>query len=210
MVKFNFSRELEKANKHAKLSCSKWNKCRFTRRIHRAAYRKMAEKYWHSADHQIKMELYLSGRHEINTYPWPYSDKGFANWPESDQSDDYTLISDQSGCVVKYATSYCAWKIYEATGEWPTKKSNVRLDAKNWIQFLAEAGYTKQVSGVSLRNGAHYVGIDPNRGEWGVVVWFEAIQGDRLEYSTYYNKQYYYGLGFAKDFEWVEISKSCV
>ncbi len=207
----NSTRKLAKANRHAKLSCAKWNKCRFGRRAHRAAYRKIAERYWQSDEHQRKVKLYLSGRHNINTYPWPYSDEEFANWEECDESDGYTLISDQSGCVVRYATSYCAWKIYETTGEWPMKKSNVRLDAKNWLQFLAEAGYTKQVDSTSLQNDLHYVGIDPSKGEWGVVVWFEGCQGDRVDYSTYYDKQYRYVVGMAaKDFKWIEICKSCV
>lgn len=99
------------ANFFAKKSCTKWNKNRFSRRISRKIYRKMADCYWYSHEGQAKVAMYKTGHHQINTYPWPYSDEEFAKWPEDDDSDNYTLISDQSGCVVKYATSYCAWKI---------------------------------------------------------------------------------------------------
>ena len=179
--------KIGKVNNWAKNSCTKWNKSRILRKINREKYRRAAEQYWEGPGRELS-EAYASGE-IIDTYPWPYSDPDFANWEEDDSLENYNLISDQSLCVVKYATSYCAWKIFEETGVWPQKKSKERLDACRWLQFLNEAGYHSTVSVPT--NGHRYVGINPNDGEWGVVVWFEKELGDGdILVSSYIDKSY--------------------
>ncbi|MBR3248482.1 hypothetical protein IKF89_00405 [Candidatus Saccharibacteria bacterium] len=186
---------IEQVNEWARLSCPKWNKNKLSRRHYRAKYRNAAKEYWESPEGQRITEFYKYDGYlgtGTNTYPWPYREPDFANWAEDGSDDGYNLISDQSGCVIKYATSYCAWKIFEATGTWPQKTSSERLDAKRWLQFLAEAGYAKVVNHPT--NNHHYVGINPDEGEWGIVVWFECDDIFTLKpnilVSSYINKKY--------------------
>ena len=204
---------IDRANYHAKKSCTRWNKGtpavlhRLSRKFHRWKYRKMAEWCWTmNPKHRKLMQRYKEGKKDIDTYPWPYFDPMFVNWDESDEPDDYSLISDQSGCVVKYATSYVAWKIFEETGKWPQKKSRIRMDAKNWETFLAEAGYTTMAIGGPF-NGHHYVGIKANEGEYGIVVWFESklFQTNLAFVSTYRNKKYCFEQVRIFDYKWVQI-----
>ena len=140
-----------------------------------------------------------------NTYPWPFSDEDFANWDEDDSPENYSLISDPSGCVVKYATSYCAWKIYEVTGTWPQRKTHIRMDAKNWQLFLGEAGYNEVVE-LPTAPG-RYVGINPDEGEFGMVVWYEgdAVVPGLVVISTYKNKKFYVGTDETTAYKWIKI-----
>lgn len=197
---------LERVNSWAQKSCTKWNKNRLSRIFFRRRYRKVAKKYWKSPDHRRLIARYQEGARYINTYPWPYKDPGFANWEENDTSTDYSLISDQSGCAIRYSTSYCAWKIFEATGTWPRKKSTKRLDAKHWQQFLAEAGYTNVVTEIDPSH--YYVGIHPNEGEWGIVVWYEAHIDNSQQnicVSSYIDHRHRLWRAKVSDFTWIKI-----
>ena len=179
--------KIGEVNSWARKSCTKWNKNRLLRKVNRDKYRNAAKKYWEGPGKKLT-ESYESGE-IIDTYPWPYSDPEFANWEEDDDSDNYTLISDQSLCVVKYATSYCAWKIFEATGAWPQKTSAERLDAYRWVQFLGEAGYNTMTPRPS--DGHRYVGINPGISEWGLVAWFEKeLEDGNVLVSSYVDKCY--------------------
>ena len=210
---------LEEMNEWAMKSCPRWNKNKLRRRAYRKAYREAAEHYWETSPvSQMLHAAYESGEC-VDTYPWPYRDPDFANWEEDDSDDGYSLISDQSGCVIKYATSYCAWKIFEATGTWPQKTSSERLDAKRWVQFLAEAGYT-EIVGVP-QNGHRYIGIKPDEGEWGLVVWFESddnsakylkdyqgvdtSEAPMIFVSSYVDKKHKAWRVKPEDFTWVKI-----
>lgn len=201
------------ANEYAKMSCTKWNRSiwepktklgkaykeavvdklyRMSRRRYRRKYQAMAQ---YAADTKNPKTIFWTDTMQRtgltvlpDTYPWPYNDRHFADWEESDELDNYTLISDPSGCVVKYATSYCAWKIYELTGKWPKRISRIRMDAKNWINFLAEAGYSYIVD--YPQPGKHYVGINPREGEFGLVVWYEKPLAKGLSVSSYVDKRY--------------------
>lgn len=198
-------KDINKANKVAKKSCAKWNKNRLSRHINRMIYRKMAEDYWCSEEHKIRSKM-----ERCDTYPWPYSDPRFADWPECDDEEKYTLVSDQSGFVVKHCTSYCAWKIFEQTGEWPMRTSKERFGAKKWVKFLSEAGYTHVLKdGEPLKEGSHYVGVMSRFDEAGLVVWLERIRNDgKIEYSTYVSKSYaYITTPNRQDITWVEIIK---
>lgn len=200
---------LEKVNEWARKSCPRWNKNKLSRRAYRKAYRDAAKEWWESPAGQDLMAKYRDRDQDglcfIDTYPWPYREQDFANWEEDDSSDGYSLISDQSGCVVKYATSYCAWKIFEATGTWPQKTSKERLDARRWVQFLAEAGYTEVVD--YLEAGHHYVGIDPDVGEWGIVVWLDGyIDNSPVGYmSSYRNGEFVTWIDDIHCYTWVKI-----
>lgn len=132
-----------------------------------------------------------------NTYPWPYSDPRFADWEEDDRGKTYTLISDQAGFVIRRSTSYVAWKIYELTGRWPTERGSDGeiFHAKYWQKFLGLNGFTKFVA--RPEPGKHYVGIIPDEGEFGQVVWFEGMtdatkpgMGPGYAISTYWNFEY--------------------
>ncbi|MBR2709140.1 hypothetical protein IKE98_02325 [Candidatus Saccharibacteria bacterium] len=191
------------ANMWAKYSCPEWNKIRILRKFCRLRYQKTAERYWMSPEGSQLTRRYKAGE-VIDTYPKPYCLQGFANWPEKGDKKNYNLISDQSLCVIKYPTSYCAWKIFEETGTWPRKTSSERLDAKRWVQFLQEAGYSKVVDHPS--EGHRYVGVNPDIGEWGLVVWLEEKhKKGKVLVSSYVKKRYKKWWVKEKDFTWVLI-----
>ena len=192
---------LARANRYAQMSCTRWNRAKspIVKKLfgwlYKASRRKNREKY---------RAMLIPGEGE-NTYPWPFCDYGFADWPEDDSPEGYSLISDPSGCVIRYSTSYCAWKIYEQTGRWPQKTAKIRLDAKNWIRFLREAGYPDIVAYPSV--GGKYVGIKPDVGEFGLCVWFEgeAPEKDMAVASSYVDKVFFLDTVKVADFTWVRI-----
>lgn len=92
----------------------------------------------------------------INTYIEPYRSK-----PQDS-------LVDPSTCYNRECVSYIAWKIFELTGKWPTRTGG--MNANQWIQRLAENGYTKVVS--KPQNGGKYVGVT-EQGTYGHVIWFE-------------------------------------
>lgn len=198
------------ANFLAKYSCSKWNKCRPLRVICRHGYRAIAK-------HYAKLSV------KATDYPWPYCDPQFANWEE----DDGALVTDPANFVIRHSTSYCAWRIRELTGKWPAQKVVARdethaqeirsrerpHDAKYWVEFLqAQDCYIAVAETVHPMH--HYIGIDPDYGEYGLVVWFESTRYnakhdcvDRALVSTYENKQYVRKEVLFSDFTWVEVGK---
>lgn len=207
------------ANLLAKNSCSKWNRRRLLRVLCRYGYRMMAKYY---AKHPIQINRY---EHELhNDYPWPYSDPRFASWEE----DDGALITDPANFVIRHSTSYCAWRINELTGEWPTNRVILRddthaqeiarrerpRDARYWLEFLqAQNCFIEVVDDITTINRSdYYIGINPNYGEFGLIVWFEYLfydhdtKGTAL-ISTYENKQYVCKEVLLTDFTWVKIGK---
>ena len=200
---------LDVLNTWAQLSCANWSKDKLAREFYRRKCRDVASEYWTSPEHQALMKRYRNGDHSLNTYPWPYSDKNFANWPESDDEDTYSLITDPSDQIIKHSTSYCAWKIYETTGKWPRKSSKEKLDADRWLQFLAEAGYTRVLKrGKELKMFNHYVGVNPNEGESGLVVWMEFASDPDEHWATvssYVDKRYKVWAVDTNNYRWVLI-----
>ncbi len=109
-----------------------------------------------------------------DTYPWPYRESDFADWPEENMPGEYTLVSDPVGFVVKHPTSFCAWKIRELTGRWPQKRQpGVTYHAKNWQEFLALNGYTRVLTALTENLYGWNVGILPEVGEFGDLLWYE-------------------------------------
>ena len=90
-----------------------------------------------------------------NTYPEPY------------RSAKKDSLVDPSTCYNRECTSYCAWKIKEATGKWPKRTGD--MNARNWIYRLPENGYGTKVS---APNGNKCVGVSTS-GKYGHVVWSE-------------------------------------
>lgn len=90
-----------------------------------------------------------------NTYPEPY------------RSAKKDSLVDPSTCYNRECTSYCAWKIKEATGSWLKRTGD--MNARNWIYRLQENGYKTTTS---APNGAKCVGVS-TAGRYGHVVWSE-------------------------------------
>lgn len=215
--------DIAKANHYARMSCSRW--CgpktkpgriflsgfyRLIRYFYRRRYRGLVfEMSQETFEEELEKTMALE-RLIGNTYPPPYSHPDFANWDEDDSKYNYSLVSDDSGFVVKHCTSYCAYKISECTGHWPKRKTPIKMHAKDWLMFLREAGYSDIVDGLELRDGHKYVGIDSRYGKNGLVVWFEWEGNDRLDQehvwvSTYREKKYIFKVVDVNRFTWIQI-----
>lgn len=218
---YSYRRALNIANSEARKSCSNWNYWgpldstlgKFSRRRHRRKYRAIAESFAAMESCLLHTQPQLADSRKIDTYPWPYCDHNFAYWAENDDARHYTLISDPSGFAIRHSTSYCAWKICEATGHWPRRVTPRRFDAKDWLRtedyqqgFLPEAGFYS-VRGVP-EPGSHYVGINPEFGEFGTVVWYEGPHPDYgyVYLSTYRNGEYFFGYDDWNSYLWVYVA----
>lgn len=213
------------ANFLAKYSCPKWNGANATNRlsilIHKVLRRLCRYALWGLVLASNKIWGKAAMEELGNTYPFLF--RLIANWEE----DDGALVVDPANFVIKYATSYCAWKIYELTGKWPTNpveivdaeeyaKRERKHDAKYWLEFLqAQDCYIEAAE--TVRPMHHYIGIDPDYGEYGLVVWFETTRYnfkcdcvDGALVSTYENKQYLRKEVLLADFTWVEVGKKPV
>lgn len=205
---------LKFANFLARNSCPRWNRMRVVRKICRTGYRMMGRiailrakpgmmpfflmRPPKKVEHAVKVAPF----DKWNTYPWPYRDPRFADWEEDDSLEGYNLISDPAGFVVRRSTSYCAWKIYEATGRWPKNHGNSgrrRFDAKNWEELLGLNYFNRiEIEDAILQPGYCYIGIIPEQGEFGQVVHLEkvyihfedGVQQEDYRVSTYEDFQY--------------------
>lgn len=202
------------ANFLAKYSCPKWNQNQVLRKICRAGYQKLGQNWIKRMEARSRRPISLrpprkfsflghaitllpEDRH--NTYPWPYRDEGFANWEEDDSPQGYNLISDPAGFVIRHSTSYCAWKFREATGHWPMNRGDKRqrFDAKDWEEFLSlnrgrrVVDKSDDMSFISSLYG--YIGILPQQGEFGQVMWLEAIYvsfSEKVRHEDYFVSTY--------------------
>lgn len=121
-----------------------------------------------------------------NTYPEPY---------RSARKDS---MIDPSTCYNRECTSYCAWKIKEATGNWPKRTGD--MNARNWIYRLPENGYGTRTSSP---NGAKCVGVS-TAGKYGHVVWSDGTL--RIsEYNYYSNGTYSERNVNASNYQWFII-----
>lgn len=148
------------ANFFAKGSCSAWQSSRTIRRICRKIYRTIME---------------------TGARDYPYVDTDFAYWPESNGDGTYSLITDSADFVIRRSPSYVAWRMKQTTGKWPKLPTPGKripgendFDAKHWDEVLEFNGWTKVDQPICDGCGTHFVGVIPNFGDFGQVVWFES------------------------------------
>ena len=204
-TKYPYPTEL--VNEWAKLSCPAWERSSFLRFLNRKKYQIAATNFYKSYGHLECMRLYRKGYCSVNTYPWPFRDEDFADWADGDSSNPYNLVFDQSGCIIRHPTSYCAWKIYEATGSWPKQTSSTRYKSYDWENFLFEAGYKYACYPDVIKSSkTSFVGINPSDGQFGIVVWLEVILDTfSALVSTYRNNNYSLEKVDIDDFVWIKI-----
>ena len=208
----------------AKMSCIRWNSCKwnprtklgkffktriidkayqFSRYCYRKKYWEMSQVVWESGERQTWIRVLKNAHTPFNTYPWPYVNPRFANWTEAPD----TLVLDPSGFIIRHSMSYCAWKIFELTGKWPKVKTETHIEPKYFHYYLSLLGYNDVQ--LSLDFNHRYVGIDPRYGDNGEVFWYErkGIAGGAVV-STYRDRQYHYRLIEEEDIPfniWVRI-----
>ena len=199
-------KKVGRVNLHAMKSITAVNKNRYSRYFHRSLYRLATKRYCNSKNWREMLQLHEENPRMVDPYPWPLCHPDFANWDENDEEESYSLVSDPSGMVVKYATSYCACMIYGYTGKWIRYNANAR-DANNWVSVLRANGFSKIVT--TPEYGYHYIGIlrdeTADHGH-GLVVWLERRTGSLIEYSTYQDHTYRVSQDRAKRFIWIQIA----
>lgn len=124
-----------------------------------------------------------------NTYPEPY------------RSAKKDSLIDPSTCYNRECTSYCAWKIKEATGNWPKRTGD--MNARNWLYRLPENGYGTRVASP---NGNKCVGVSTG-GKYGHVVWSDGTL-HISEYNYYSNGTYSERNVNAKNYQWFVVKST--
>ena len=200
----------------AKNSVVMFQKDRLIRGVCRGLYRTLANLYCALSSEYIRRQGLIGKGVIVDTYPWPYCEEWFADWVEVDTMENYSLVSDNAGFVVKHSTSYCAWKINEFTGSWPTRpRYMMDCSAVHWHRLLFHNNYRNTVK--RPEPGKKYIGIMPSYSKYGEVVWYEGFEdgfsvdtendtGGKIVYSTYRDKKYTIGAAPAEWYIWVEIT----
>lgn len=158
------------ANFFAKNSISASQPNRTIRKVCRSVYRFIME---------------TGGKKDTKTgaKSYPYANPYFASWPESDNKRFYTLITDSAGFVIRHSASYVAWRIKCATGKWPVRPipgprepGEHAFDAKHWDELLEYNGWLRcEHVKAKFARDFNFIGIIPDEGEFGEVVWLEEI-----------------------------------
>lgn len=155
--------KIDVANFFAKSSCPAWNSIAPLRRISRLVYRKIME---------------------TGAEDYPYADPDFANWPESDEPGKYSLVSDSDNFVIRHSPSYVNWLVQKKLHRHlkrpepgPRKAGERAFDAKHWGEILEFNGWTKLTGNrhpmlSDAINKTHFIGVIPEEGENGQLVWF--------------------------------------
>ena len=185
-------------------SCSAVSRYRNRRR-----YQRIAERTFDTPEHQSKISRYLAGERDLNTYVFPYVDPEFAGWMRAtDVKNPFQPIRDASSCIIRTATSYCAYKIREVTDAWPKSSSR---EVGSWIDFLFRAGYPELMDdGIVPNPLSFYVGIPKQAGD-DCVVWFEGCLDEaayRVNVSTYSDEKHVFATRNWNDYFWVNIPMS--
>lgn len=199
---------LRAANFVARKSVTKWNKNPVSRRIFRKIRHLIEfcdEKF--SDEHQERLVCYNGGvckyRHGrsscgymvsrdswVDTMPDLLRNPDYANWPLEDDPENYNLLGDRFGWVIRQSPSYVNFKHLQATGK-PLKHDGI-CHAKDWGPMLELNGY--HPTSLPL-TGRHYIGVSPNEGEYGQVYWLEDVghyrQKTVIEASTYLNNKHH-------------------
>lgn len=189
----------------AQKSCSAWNGNGLSRVKNRKLYLRAAEDYSKTPEYRDLLRRHFAGEYWTDVYLYPFNHPDFADWEEDDNPEHYTLVPDRWGFVVKHSASYVAQMIYLRTGVEPLRKTKKRFDAKIWDEFLAEIGFTEIVD--RPEPGYNYVGIKPDEGEFGLVVWFEKLDfgEDAVIVSTYLDKNFKNLRVPINEYTWVKV-----
>lgn len=179
-------------------------------------------------------------------YFWPYSNSRF--FPEVDNPVEENVLGDEFRFVPRRSTSLCNFAHYILTGK--ALRTPGVWHAKDWLELLRLNGYDrfccsepfhangtvqKMISSgydprqISLQSDGFYIGVNPNAGEYGEVVWFEgfdfpqpqsghsglgtspsalASQKGTVIVSTCRDRLIQYGRVKMNDYVWVFIDKS--
>ncbi len=202
---------IERVNKWAKMSCPRYCSSKTKRSLCKALYLAAVETSIKTPAQAEITEETLAGKYWCDSYPWPFYLPEFANWPEHHSEKYYSLVTDHSGCIVKHDTSYIAWKIRELTGSWPEKTDLIKFTYDDWIQFLANSGYSEIRT--ALKRGHKYVGIyTASKQKRTIAVWYEVSKPDMDNHrdkpiivTTYLNKEFKALRVRPQDFTWVKI-----
>lgn len=212
------------ANFIARKSVTKWNKNPVSRRIFRKIRHLIEfcdEKF--SRDRRERMRHYYGGvfkpHHRefvhdpeisqdywIDTTPNLLRNLDYANWPLEDDPENYNLLGDRFGLVIRMGPCYVHMKHLETTGR-PLKHDGI-CHAKDWGSMLELNGY--HPTSLPL-TGRHYIGVSPNEGEYGQVYWLEEVghyrQKTVIEASTYLNNKHHIESFIAEEcgVTWYEI-----
>ena len=155
------------ANFFAKRSCPAWQSNKAIRKACRKIYRFLME---------------------TGAKSYPYENMDFAPWEES-EGDFYTIITDSNNNVIRRSTSYVAWMIKRHCGSWPKrpvpgerKPGEHAFDARHWDEILDYNGWDRVPMELWSLQPKHWdsnlnahvclVGIIPDEGEFGQLVWF--------------------------------------
>ena len=135
---------------------------------------------------------------ETGAANYPYANSDFADWPESD-GDSYTLVTDSCNFVIRHSASYIAWMMKKHCGGWPKlpvpgerKPGEHNFDAKHWNEVLEYNGWQELSEYewpelTQASSDVHYIGILPNEGEFGQLVWLvDASEGDNNTPAEWY------------------------
>ena len=201
---------IEDVNKWAMNSCPRYCNSKARRSFYQTLYLTVVESFIKTPMQKEITEETLAGKYWCNSYPWPYCQPEFANWPEHHSKQYYSLVTDLSGCIVKHDTSYIAWKIREATGEWPTETDKIKFTEFDWILFLANSGFHEIAEAPKRKH--KYVGVYSTNQKETVGVWYEKAELNEQEYkgkpiivTTYLDKEFKVLRVNPKKFTWVKI-----
>lgn len=194
---------------------------RVKRRLARYCYWGLVNLDTYFSHDQYMVEACVKKGIAIDAYPRLLKEIDAAH----DEKYDGQIVDPANFCVC-YATSYCAYllKVFNHSSSWPTKpvvprdKAHAREiagrerahDAKYWIEFLAAQGYTHIVD--EPKDGNHYIGVNPNSGEYGLVVWFvkRSISlgpiRDTACVTSYVDKKFFCQDVNIAEYRWVEIT----
>lgn len=165
---------IDRVNLWAKNSCPKWCKNKKKRDFYRLLIHLVVRQAERLPIQLENKRHSLAGEFWYNTYPWPYVSPEFADWEEIYTGEDRTLVTDESGCIVKHDTSYIAWKIRETTGYWPMETAFTKFSTLHWMRFLGNSDYKELAEKPSP--GGKYVGIYPAEMGETVAFWYEATR----------------------------------
>ena len=189
---------------------------RFLRYVCRQLYQAMSECWTATSPAFINAQERLEAGDLVDTYPWPYRERWFADWEEDEARG--TAVLDANGFIVRHDTSYCAWKVYEAVGAYilcPDGASG--SDASIWRRLLSDAGFLCVLD--RPQPGRPHIGISNRLSRNPEVIWYEGYDSglgsiDReidtdgyVIFTTYRDGKYFIGTTPADRYTWIQVGR---